>query len=172
VIARESDDRHPMIPGAILSLAILAPNLGWLAFRPREAESTEDRRAPLERVLGALEIVGRVGVMAIPFFYDFAVTRPIEKAALFLLLGAIAIYYACWRRYFIRGRHVRDLYAPLGSLPVPMAIAPVIAFCTGAILLRALPLAAAAVVLGVSHIPICYRRALTRGDDRIEDAAA
>ena len=172
MIARESDDRHPIIPGGILSLAILAPNLGWLAFRPREAEPTQDRRAPFERVLGAMEIVGRVGVLAIAFFYDFAVTGPIEKAALFLLLGTISVYYACWFRYFIRGRHLRDLYAPLGSLPVPMAIAPVVAFCMGAILLRAIPLAAAAVVLGVSHIPICYRKAKTLGDDRIGDAAA
>jgi len=127
-----------MIFGGALSIVVLAPNLAWLALRPRDAERSAPTAAepPLSR---ALELVGRAGVLAIPFFYDFAPVAAVERVAIVALLIAVALYYACWVRYFVGGRREASLYAPLFGLPLPMAVAPVVVFCLGAVLLRSIP---------------------------------
>jgi hypothetical protein len=69
------------------------------------------------------------------------------------------------------GRHLALLYAPLWGLPVPMAVAPVAAFSMGALVLHSVPLGIAALVLGVSHVPLSLQRAaaLRRGPSREAD---
>jgi hypothetical protein len=151
-----------MMLGGVLSIAIAAPNLAWLVFPSRDAGRQAEAEAvqpPLVRALGLMERAGRVGVLTIPFFYDIALVGALEKGALLAVLAALSIYYVCWARYFAGGRHDVALYAPLLGIPLPMAVAPVVAFGTGAIVLHSIPLAAAALLLGASHIPLSRRRA-------------
>lgn len=147
-----------MVLGGALSIAVLAPNLAWLAFPSREPKRSASTKAE-PRLVRALELVGRVGALAIPFFYDFPRMGALERVALVALLCVLAIYYACWVRDFVGGRHEASLYASLFGLPLPMAVAPVLFFCLGAVLLHSTPLAVAALALGASHVPLSKRRA-------------
>jgi hypothetical protein len=128
-------------------MAVAAPNLAYLVFPWRDAGCQAEGAEPrLARTLGVLELVGRVGVLRIPFFYDMARVG-LEKGALLAVLGALSIYYI-WARYFAGGRHELSLCAPILGIPLPMAVAPVFAVFFGAIVLHSVPLAVAALVLG------------------------
>ncbi|MBI4886266.1 MAG: hypothetical protein HY824_04180 [Acidobacteria bacterium] len=117
-----------------------------------------------------IEQVARLGVFSVPFFYTFAPLHPIEGTALIVLVAALGVYYLCWFRYFARGRGSRLLYQPLWGVPVPMAVSPVIYFAAASVVLHAIWLAAATVLLSLSHIPLSYREA--RRHCQVDEAKA
>ena len=134
------------LPGLILSVVILAPSLLLLFFRPTGMPEWVPDAGP---VFTTLERVGQAGCLVAP---ALTATRA-ELDPWLLVIGIlVAGYYLLWGRYLAGGRRFSALYAPLGPLPVPMAVLPVGAFLVSAGWLWSVWVLAAAVVLGVGHI--------------------
>ncbi|MFS0854405.1 hypothetical protein [Microbacterium sp. 179-I 3D4 NHS] len=78
---------------------------------------------------------------------------------------AVAAYYGLWGRYLVGARRFADLYRPLGKLPVPMALLPVVAFLATGAWLSNPWIAGAGVILAAGHIPaaLVIARHLTGG---------
>lgn len=62
-----------------------------------------------------------------------------------------------WVRFFLGGRNFRLLYAPLGPLPIPMAVLPVCLFEVMALWGHSIGLALVALVLALGHVPASWR---------------
>lgn len=107
---------------------------------------------PLAYVL--LERVGQVGVFLSPLLYPIHVVSTIDLVCLVGMAVALGLYYACWTRYYAKGRKRSLLYRSLIGIPIPMALTPVVYFLFAAEILRSPVLLAAAVILGAGHIPI------------------
>lgn len=131
--------------GAVVSLVVLLPNLLLLAFPPRDALTTRD--AGLLATI--LERAGQVGCLALPFLVGAAGSWSWWLVPLGL---AVATYLALWGRY-LADRRTASLYRPLGPLPIPMAVFPVLAFLSAGGWLGSVFVGASALVLAAGHLP-------------------
>ena len=141
-----------------MSLAVLAPNAVLLAFRP-VGGFPAIRDAGL--VFTLLERAGQAGCLALLTMSGVSGLDGWAIAA----LGAIAVYWGLWLRYLARGRHFADLYAPLGVVPVPMAVFPVAAFALSAAWALSPWLSIAVFALAVGHLANSWaiRQSIRRG---------
>ncbi len=138
---------------------ILLPNLLFLFFPPVQVSGHvsgqipgEAERTVLWTAVGILEFTGRIGVFTLPLFWRMETANSSGKVALAVMGLCVAVYYWCWLRYFMAGCDVSLLFAPLGVLPLPMALFPVIYFFSVAVLLHSWPVGIAAVTFAVGHI--------------------
>ncbi len=146
--------------GGLISVAALIPNIVWAFLPPSDVQGPgKEGAAEPSRALALIEQVARLAVVGVPFLSTVAPLQPIERAALIVSLGALGVYYFCWFRYFARGRRIQLLYQPLWGVPVPMAVSPVVYFAAASVVLHSIWLAAATVLLSLSHIPLSYREA-------------
>ena len=135
--------------GLAFALAVLAPSMLLLIFPPRPALPPPTSPA----IFTALERVGQGGCLVAPtFLSDTAPSGPI--GALVVALLALAVYYALWVRYLTHGRRSSLLYSPLGPLPVPMAVLPVVVFGGIAVWMLSLWAGIAAGVLATGHVTV------------------
>ncbi|NYF10121.1 hypothetical protein HDC94_001277 [Leifsonia sp. AK011] len=141
------------LPGLPVALAILAPSFLLLPFPPIDAPSPAPRTS---RIAGVLERVGQVGCLVLAVVVTPVLGHP---GWLIALIALVALYYALWLRYLLGGRHFRLLYAPLGPIPVPLALTPVLAFLSASFWLQNWFLTGMAVVLGVGHITVSLQTA-------------
>ncbi|MFT4285948.1 MAG: hypothetical protein QM598_14045 [Protaetiibacter sp.] len=142
--------------GLIVGFAVLAPNLLLLRFPPRDPLP----RVAVPRMLSWLERAGQALCLVVP-----AITEPGPIAWWWVapVAVALAIYYALWVRYLRSGRPVSALYRALWRAPVPMAILPVAVFLSTSAWLGDVWIAAAALVLGLGHIPVAVLNARALG---------
>ena len=141
--------------GGIVTLLILAPNILTLLLPPQGKPQAEPHdKAP--RPWEVLERFGQVACFALPFFYQFQHRQPFGHPVLIVTALAMALYYAGWARYLLRGRYYPLLFKLLLAIPLPMAVAPVVCFSGAAIMLRSWPLALATVIFGLGHIRISH----------------
>ena len=136
------------LPGLLIALAILAPSFLLFPFPPTGAPDPAPRTST---IAGVLERVGQVGCLVLAVI---VAPMPGHPAWLVALIALVAVYYLLWARYLAGGRRFRLLYAPLGPIPVPLALAPVLAFLAASAWMQNWLLAVAAVVLGVGHVTV------------------
>ncbi len=139
------------VAGAVLSLAILAPNLTLLIWPPRHPSPNQP--SPHWALTG-LERAGQVFCLVLP---ALTATRSGINGWFVVTVIAVIVYYLLWVRYVTDGRNFNTLYRPLGPLPVPMAVFPVLAFGAGAGWLQSWPLALGTVILALGHISNSWR---------------
>lgn len=138
------------LAGLGLSLAVLAPNLLLVVAPPAGVPAT---MPSVPRTLTVLERAGQAGCLVAPALTGGSGGL---SGVLLLVVVLVAGYHGLWVRYLTTGRRFATLYAPLGPVPVPMAILPVLAFGVGAIWLASWPLAVASVVLAAGHVPTSW----------------
>lgn len=143
-----------MIWGWTVSVALLAPNAIWAALPPVDVPSGQTQPSRSQPVLEVLEHGGRVGIFALPLFYDFHLKSAAERVGFVAAMLALAVYYVGWFRYFRNGRKFKLLFAPMAGLPVPLAVSPVVACLAASVPLHCRPLALVAVLFGVVHITL------------------
>jgi len=150
--------------GWIIALAAMFPNVFWMVFPPRETPPPDEEPSTgPTKLLKILEQIGRMGVFVVPFFYRINISGTGERICAGIMLLALAVYYAGWARYFLRGREYALLYKAMLNIPVPLAISPVVYFGAASLLLHSPILAIVAILLGVSHIPLGYQQAKRLG---------
>jgi len=137
------------VVGAGFLIALFVPNLLWTWAKPAGYDPSGENR-----VLRMLERVGQVLTTVAALVFSDTGLRS-WSAWSWWLVTAVALmvaYEACWIRYFTSGRTMRDLYRSLAGIPVPLASLPVAAFVLLGVYGRLVPLALAAIVLGIGHI--------------------
>ena len=121
--------------------------------------------------LTVLERAGQAGCLVAPAMTGSSMVGSGGRVGwLVLVVVSVAIYYGLWVRYFRRGRSFAALYAPLRlrpgvgsgggvawSVPVPMAVFPVLGFLAAAAWLGSWWAAAAALALAIGHIGSALR---------------
>jgi len=142
--------------GLAVSVAVLAPNLILVWWPPRTP--LPDVRIPI--VWRVLERAGQALCLVVP---AITVPGPLAWGWSIVVAAAVGGYYGLWARYLATGWDGVSLYSSVLSVPVPMAVLPVLAFLATALWLSNPWIAVAAVVLAVGHIPSAVRiaRAVT-----------
>ena len=139
--------------GGAVTIAILLPNLLWVLFPPRSKQADETKPSkPPNQVMQIFERVGQFGCFILTFFYNLRFQTAADFVFSIILLATLAVYYACWIRYFLKDRQQVWMYRNLGPLPLPLSICPVICFLSASIVFHSIPLASATVILGIGHI--------------------
>jgi hypothetical protein len=138
-----------MTGGWLLSAVLIAPNLIWALMPMSKQGFVPDGE---HGTLRWLEHGARVGVFALPCFYGFHRETTAEQLALAISVVAVTAYYLAWARYFLRGRRYDLLFRAAGPIPVPLALAPIIALAAGSVALHSLPLAVATLAFAVLHL--------------------
>lgn len=133
--------------GLAVSLAIFLPNLLLIPFPPRP--KLESPAVP--RVLLVFERAGQALCMTVP---AITAAGPIARGWAVPVVLAVLAYGALWIRYLRRGRPASALFDTVFGIPVPMALAPVVAFLGAAAWLQNPWIALAAVILAIGHIPM------------------
>lgn len=136
------------IVGTAIAVMILAPNMLMFILPPRNAPRGMKDAGVL---FTALERIGQAGCFVLPVISkDWLDGRSVD--AWFILAAlCIAVYWRLWIRYALR-REFELLFTPLGFVPIPMAVFPVLAFAFVAVWGRSVWLGMAAAALAAGHI--------------------
>lgn len=141
---------------SIVGLAMLAmlfvPNIAWGRNQPLGYSELARRESSTMRML---ERIGQVAVSASALI--FTCPQGYAFPWLWWLIAAFALmllYEIAWARYFRGDGELRDMYAPLGFIPLPLATLPVAAFILYGIWQQSPVTVIAAIILGIGHIGI------------------
>jgi hypothetical protein len=157
-LVKELGGRKTLLPGGLISILILLPNLLWMVLPPRgKPEDDAVHRNGQHRVMEILEWVGRIAALVIPFFYRIEVQSTRQVVPLVVMALALLLYYTGWTRYFTRGRSYALLFEPLLGIPLPLAVSPIVYLLAASALLASWYLALATLILGLGHLSISYR---------------
>lgn len=146
--------------GLVFLAMLFVPNILWARNTPPEFDTLSSAEPAwlviLERVGQALACVTVLCTRSL---------RP-ERFSVhtFWLIAAgtlMIIYELFWIRYFFVSRTVDMFYAPIAGIPVPGAVLPVAALICLAVYAGSPLMAAAACILGVGHIGIHARHAIS-----------
>lgn len=150
--------------GAVFLLCLLAPNLLWTRYKPRDYDPSGE-----SRLLLAMERTGQIWVTCAALICRSPAFGP-RTARSWWLVGAavlMLLYEFWWFRYFRSRRTMADFTAGLLGIPVAGASLPVAAFFLLGIYRRSPCLLAGTAVLGAGHIGIHlrHRRELGKESD-------
>ncbi len=144
------------IEGLAVSLAVLIPNILFLAFPPHDIPGREKAGAGM-RALEIPERLGQLGFTVIPAFTGIPFKGALGITAAAGMLAALILYYCGWLRYYTRGRDFSLLFSPMAGIPLPMAIGPVLYLAFYAAGARSLLMGAAAVIFAAGHLSVSYK---------------
>jgi len=144
------------LPSVLLIILILLPNLLFFQFPPKNVPEGKYPSTFKWSVLEKIEWIGRAGVLVIPLFYRFRLDYLCDRISLIGLILSLVFYYVLFARYFMKDRDFRLLFSPLGFIPVPLAIFPLLSFAFSSILMRSIPEMLATLIFAFGHIPISY----------------
>jgi hypothetical protein len=141
------------INGLLISLILLAPNLLFVMYPPLKSQPIQTKTNFLFTIL---EKVGQVGCFCLPVFSSQNFDSREIDSWFILMTICIVIYYMLWIRYFKHNRDIIYLYLPLGKIPIPMAIFPVLAFVFAAIWGKSVLLGIASILLAIGHFKVTW----------------
>jgi ABC-type transport system involved in cytochrome c biogenesis permease subunit len=136
-----------------IPLLLLLPNLAYLLWKPA-GKPEAGRPGALTLILTAVERLGQLGSFLSPLFFPL-VLRGNRGILLSLVMAmSMVVYYIGWTRYFGNGREYRLLFERVFSMPLPMALCPMIFLCCVALAERSLVVGACVVLLAAGHLPL------------------
>ena len=145
---------HPL--SLIIPVLVLIPNLFFFLKSPVNIPAHQPKE-PL--LLTILERLGQIGCFLIPLFYSVSYSGVFEILASIAMAIMLVIYYYGWIRFFTHNREYRWLFYPLFSIPVPLALSPVIYFLLSSVILHSYPILLSSLILAVGHIPVSLKSA-------------
>ena len=139
---------HPI--SIVIPILVLLPNLLYFLKKAQNIPSP-----PIQEpfLLVVLERLGLAGCLIIPVFYPIKISGTMDILATVIAGQMLTVYYIGWIRFFIHNREYRFLYCPLFSVPVPLALSPVLYFLLSSAILHSLPLMISSLILASGHIP-------------------
>ena len=136
--------------GALITLLLMLPNVVWMLLPKAEA----DRPVSEPLWLTIVENVSRMTTLILPFFFSLDLHKRFSTPVLIGMGLALAVYYACWIRYFAGGRTAALLGAPFLGIPLPMAVAPIAFLILSSYLMSSWWMFSASILFGLAHILI------------------
>ena len=140
--------------GLVIFALPMLINIAYVLFPP--AGKAEQAAA----VTHWIEIVEQISRIS----YLFAVTllvsqdeRSFQSAWLYLAATFLILYYAVWFRYFMGGREIALLRRSFLSVPMPLAVFPVLYFLCAAIWLHNLLAAIIMMIFGAAHLTVAIQ---------------
>ncbi|WP_367925120.1 hypothetical protein [uncultured Ruthenibacterium sp.] len=149
--------------GALFALGALVPSFLLVFFPPRKRPG---QLPTMEGPLTAMEYAGRAGCLLVCCFSGDIFT-PHFGLLFWCSLVLLVLYWLMWVRFFKGGRDFRLLYAPVGPIPIPMALLPLCLFWVMALWGRSIGLALVTLVLALGHVPSSWR--IARALNGLED---
>jgi len=137
----------------LIPVLIVLPNLLLVLLPPLYIPLLK-KEAPIWLVF---ERLGQAGVFLVPLFHRIQLDTVMKQAAFALIIIALTVYYFCWWRFFRNKRRYTWLFQPLGIVPIPMAVMPLLYFLASAIILESPSMFLAVICLGLGHLPISYK---------------
>jgi len=134
--------------GALIPVLILLPNIAWMLLPRADAGKAGSEPLPLT----IAENVFRIATLLLPFFYALDLHKRYSTPVLIAMGLALAVYYACWIRYFAGGRTAALMGAPFLGIPLPMAVAPAAFLILSSYLMSSWWMFGAAALFAVAHI--------------------
>ena len=134
--------------GALIPVLLMLPNVAWML----SPKANEGKKVSVPLVLTIVENVGRIAIMILPFFYLLDLEKEYSIPIIIGMGLALAIYYITWIRYFVGGRSAVLLKTSLLSLPLPLAVAPVIFLVISSYLMSSWVMLVASILFGAAHI--------------------
>ncbi|MGG0715973.1 hypothetical protein ABE096_00035 [Robertmurraya massiliosenegalensis] len=137
------------IIGLIIVMFILAPNILFSIYRPNNIPAGMKDK---ESIFTISERLGQFGcIFLLIVLKDSIDGNPLD--IYFMLMSiCIVFYYYLWVRYFVQGRNFSSLFKPLGFIPIPMALFPVLAYAFAALWLNSIWLSLAVILLAIGHL--------------------
>lgn len=133
------------IPGIIVFWAAMVPNFVFMLTAPQEQMEEDRKKSHLNG-----EDLSR------DFFAFFLVAfvSPEYASVLYLIVAIVflVLYYITWFRYFKNGKKAEDLLSPLGFVPVPLAIFPILYFVFASLFLNNILSLALCLLFAFFHI--------------------
>ncbi len=136
------------LTGLIIAATLFAPNLLMLVFPPKNVPAGLKDAGVFFTVL---ERIGQVGCVLLLCLSE-GLNQLGFTVWLVLTAVCIAVYWGLWLRYAGRGQAFMLLFRPLGLIPVPMAVFPVLAFGFAAAAGRNFWLGIAVVLFAIGHL--------------------
>jgi hypothetical protein len=133
--------------GALVPVLVMLPNIAWMLLP--KADEGDATAVPF--ILTAVENVSRAVALTLPFFYSIERNRRCSMPVMIGMALALAVYYACWIRYFLGGSSPELLAAPFLGIPLPMAVAPAVFLVLSSYLMGSRMFTASA-LFGVAHV--------------------
>lgn len=134
---------------AVFALPMLI-NIVYAVFPPVGDTSS----GSVSRWAEAVENISRIAyLLAVVFLVS---SKPVRTESVWLYLAAVflVLYYAVWIRYFAGGREVSLLGKRFLSVPMPLAVFPVIYYISAAVWMHNIPAAVIMVIFGAAHITV------------------
>lgn len=138
----------PIKSGAWITVLLMLPNVTWMVLP--KAEAAESTSEPL--ALTIVENIGRFATLVLPFFFALDFDKRFSVPVTVVMALTLAIYYACWIRYFTGGSTASLLGAPFLGIPLPMAVMPIVFLALSSYLMGSWLTFGATVLFGVAHI--------------------
>ena len=137
------------IIGLITAASIFLPNLIFIMVPPRNVpENLKD--AGLLFTLS--ERAGQAGCLIVPVLSRDNYQNAGIDVWFVLMALCIIFYYGLWGKYILKGHAFSLAFVPLGFIPVPMAVFPVLAFGFAALWGQSVILGIAVIFLAVGHL--------------------
>jgi hypothetical protein len=138
-------------------MPVALPNIFFLVFPPKNTPKSNYEKSIFFRIALLSERIGQISIFILPIFYSCDFTEIKGKILLAIMILSLVLYYIGWIRFFVNGREYSRLYSPLLSIPIPLAIFPLIYFACAAIAMKSILPGAATILLAAGHITVSYR---------------
>lgn len=134
--------------GFMIAVAVFAPNLLMIIFPPRNMPAEIKDAGVLFTVF---ERIGQIACLTLLVISKSHFESRSISIWIILAMLCMATYYSLWIRYVALGREFSLLFK-FYTIPIPMAVLPVLMFGFIAVWGKSIPLGAAAVLFSIGHI--------------------
>ena len=138
------------IPGVVI---YTLPIIITLFSPASDPTSPDDTAHPLETI----EKLSRLAYLLIIVYLEDRNPVDFRSAWLYIAAVFLILYYLVWIRYFTGRRKVSLFKKAFLFVPMPLAVFLMLYYLCGAIWLRNLPAAIAALIFGVTYTILSYR---------------
>ncbi|SHO44592.1 hypothetical protein SAMN02745217_00655 [Anaerocolumna xylanovorans DSM 12503] len=139
--------------GILVVLSFLLPNIFFYFFPP---QNIPKNLSSVPVVFTIMEQAGRILCLVVPVVFGKKIAEQKGSYLVILMALCLLVYYTCWILYFTSGREYFDLFKPMGFIPIPMAIFPLMYLILLGIWVRSPLFIAPAILFSIGHLAISW----------------
>lgn len=139
--------------GILVVLLLLLPNICFSIFPPKNAPQNS-KSVPVAFTI--IEQIGRIACLIVPIVFGKKIAEQKFSYLVILMAVCLLIYYICWILYFANGRKYSDLFKPIGFIPIPMAVFPLMYLILLGIWIKSPFFIVSAILFSIGHIIVSW----------------